>query len=136
MLSNAQKEILDQVFDEGFINNHNNGTRLENTLESVEVGVGLWIRDMDLSSSELIPLYKGTFTCNPFKMGKDGHVHLSTMSCSGAVIGGNIDRYNHEMSQNNLGAHTVEMIVPITKEGYKVLKKHWEWQEYYQDEEN
>ena len=129
MLNNEQKAILEKVFEEGFINNHNEGTRLENALEPVEVGVGLWIRNMDLSKSQLVPLYKGTFCCNPLRLCADGHVHLSTCSCGGTVIGGNIDRFNHEMSQNNKGFHTIEMIIPITSDGYKELKAKWEYTE-------
>lgn len=135
MFTNEQKEILAKVFDHGYVDDHG-GTSTYRV--DVEVGVGLWVRALDMNHTELIPLFKGTFCCNPFYISKeDGEVHLDTCSCGGTVIGGNIDRYNNEMSQNNLdGYHTIEHIIPITKDGYKRLKNRWDYIENHKKSNN
>ena len=118
-LTSDQVEMIDKVFIEDFINDHNDREDRVNT-------VGIWMRNLG-TQAEIVPVYAGTFCINPFYLGKDGRVHLSTCSCGGTVIGGNVDRFNHEMSMNNLdGWHTIEHLIPITKEGWEKVKTYIE----------
>jgi hypothetical protein len=115
-LNHDEKFILQHVFEYGFIDDHD-GKEVNPT------SVGIWT---NYNETHIIPIYKGTFCCNPLYVSKDDAItpiHLSTWSCGGTVIGGNVDRFNHEMSPNNGdGLHTYENIIVITKEGWEKIK--------------
>ena len=115
-LEHSHRFILNHIFEYGFVNDHTNE-------EVMPVAVGIWT---NFSEVEIIPVCRGTFCCNPLYIKEDDGlmpIHLSIRSCGGTVIGGNVDRYNHEMSPNNTdGLHSYENIIVITKEGWEKIK--------------
>ncbi len=114
-----RKYILDNIFKYGYTDDHDgkNYSKYDMPIHMV----GIWT---NYRSIQIIPIFeKTTFCCNPFYVAKDGSIHLDTCSCGGTVIGGNLDRYNREMSPNNReGFHTNELIVPYTEEGWKAIR--------------
>jgi hypothetical protein len=110
--------ILNHIWSDGYIDDHD----------------GKWVRPSDVyqvgfwtnyRAQQIVPIFKGSFCINPFYVKDDGTIHLDTCSCGGTVIGGNIDRFNHEMSPNNgEGWHTCEHLVNLTEEGWKRISKY------------
>lgn len=118
ILTDHQIEVIEKVFDEGYTDDHD-----EEIVRPDKVGI--WLRNFG-QQIKIIAIFDDTFCCNPlFHNKEDDKIHLAVASCGGTCIGGNIDRFNREMSPNNTdGLHTIEMIIPIEKEGWKKLKKH------------
>ena len=116
-----QKFIMENIWKLGYVDDHDNRYHESNYMPIEQVGI--WT---NYERTNIIPVFKGTFCCNPFyidESDKEHPIHLSACSCGGTVIGGNIDRYNHEMSPNNQdGWHSFEHIIPFTKEGWDRVK--------------
>lgn len=109
--------IMNHIFTDGYLDDHDN----KRVRPSDIYQVGFWT---NFRAEQIVPIFKGSFCINPFYVDKeDGNIHLNTCSCGGTVIGGNIDRFNHEMSPNNgEGWHTFEHLFPLTKEGWNRIK--------------
>lgn len=113
--------ILDNFWEKGYYDDHDpHGALHRIKINDQVVALGIWT---NYRAVQIIPIYKCTFCANPLYV-KDGEIHLDTCSCGGTVIGGNVDRFNHEMSPNNTerpygyGEH----IDVFTKEGWEKVK--------------
>ena len=121
--SKDMRYILDNLWKEGYIDDHDSQKRRirPDMFDNRFVGVAIWT---NYRAVQVVPVYSCSFCCNPFYVDEDGEIHLDTCSCGGTVIGGNVDRFNHEMSPNNKEGHYGygEHLDVFTKEGWEKVK--------------
>jgi hypothetical protein len=118
------KYILDNFWNNGYFNDHEPKERRFRIKSNDEiVGLAIWT---NYRAIQVVPVFKGTFIINPLRVDKEtGDIHLSTCTCGGTVIGGNVERFNKEMSPNNqdrpfgYGEH----LDVFTREGWEKVKE-------------
>ena len=113
--------ILSHFWEEGYFDDHDTPRSRIRHNDNL-IALAIWTH---YQAVQIVPVYKGTFDINPLYIDEeDNNINLSTCSCGGTVIGGNVERFNKEMSPNNqdrpygFGEH----LEVFTKEGWERIK--------------
>lgn len=115
--------ILSHFWEKGYFDDHEPKERRVRIRSNESlVALAIWT---NYKATQVVPIYNGTFVINPLYIDNVTHnIHLSDCSCGGTVIGGNVERFNKEMSPNNqdrpygFGEH----LMVFTKEGWERIK--------------
>ena len=94
-MNNELKKIARRINRDGYINNHDNGTRKEGTLRK---DAGAVVR---LAKDSMGLWFGGNSCINSCYIGNDGHAHLSTYTVGGSVYRGSVVPTQEDIDEYN-----------------------------------